>query len=360
MITDKDGIPVMFRMLPGSIADMSILKAIVTDMQHLGCNSRLILDRGFESAENIAEILNLGIDFTIPSNVTAEPIKKLLSLSIPEMKLTKAWTYHEGHAYKYAEFEVGVITIKDEMKYLIHLPSTHKGAHENNELFNQAKKLKAFVVYDGKKASDDFQNVLKMIHEMELKFENTKVQNPDKTYRNFPAFIRKYLDYTVDKMGLFHLIRKQNAFTFADNRSGMFVMLTSQGTTFEEMMSSYDVRDWVEKAFDVYKTDLEGNRTRTGNPERARGRLFIKYLSLILRIEMQNTLRRHNEDVMRSKKKADSVNGMSVNEVLLSLNTLYAIGNVGDWRLTAVTKNVREIYQVFGLKEPKSGQVILS
>lgn len=180
MITDKDGIPVMFRMLPGSIADMSILKAIVTDMQHLGCNSRLILDRGFESAENIAEIMNLGIDFTIPSHVTAEPIKKLWSLSIPEMKLTKAWTYHEGHACKYAEFEVGVITIKDEMKYLIHLPSTHKGAHENNELFNQAKKLKAFVVYDGKKASDDFQNVMKMIHEMELKFENTKVQNPEK------------------------------------------------------------------------------------------------------------------------------------------------------------------------------------
>ena len=37
-----------------------------------------------------------------------------------------------------------------------------------------------------------------------------------------------------------------------------------------------------------------------------------------------------------------------------------AVGNTGDWRLTAVTKNVREIFRLFGLEEPKSGQIILS
>ena len=46
------------------------------------------------------------------------------------------------------------------------------------------------------------------------------------------------------------------------------------------MMSSYDVRDWVEKAFDVYKNDLDGDRSRTGDPDRARGRLFIKFIAL--------------------------------------------------------------------------------
>lgn len=55
----------------------------------------------------------------------------------------------------------------------------------------------------------------------------------------------------------------------------MFVMLSSENTTWEQMMSSYDIRDRVEKAFDVYKNDLDGNGTRTGNEERARGRLFI-------------------------------------------------------------------------------------
>ena len=40
----------------------------------------------------------------------------------------------------------------------------------------------------------------------------------------------------------------------------------------------------MEKAFDVYKNDLDGSRSRTGNPDRARGRLFIKFVALILRI----------------------------------------------------------------------------
>lgn len=126
------------------------------------------------------------------------------------------------------------------------------------------------------------------------------------------------------------------------------------------MMISYDVRDRVVKAFDVYKNDLDGNRSRTGNEERARGRLFIKFIALIMRIRIQNMLRDHDREVLATGKNKDSVNGMTVEEALLSLNTLMAVGNTGDWRLTAVTKNVRKIFRLFGLEEPQSGQIILS
>jgi len=360
MVTDGTGIPVMFQMMPGSIADMSILEMMVDRMKALGCLGRFVMDRGFECARNLLTLLDMGVEFTIPSNLTAEPIKKLLALALPKMKLAESCAFHEGFAYKYAEFEVGIWQEEDEVEYIIQVPANHKDSKEINERFAQAKKLKAFVVYDPEKSRNDFQKIMEMVHGVELKLENTKHRDPKKVYQELPAFIRKYLDYTVDDEGLFHLVRKQNAFTFADNRSGLFVMLASKETTFEQVMTSYDVRDWVEKAFDVYKTDLEGNRSRTGNPERARGRMFIKFLSLILRIEMQNVLRKHNEETFKNKQKPDSVNGMTVNEVLLSLNTLYAIGNVGDWRLTAVTKNVREIYRVFGLPEPKSGKIIIS
>jgi len=64
--------------------------------------------------------------------------------------------------------------------------------------------------------------------------------------------------------------------------------------------------------------------------------------------------------VLRTREKKDSVNGMSVDEVMLSLGTLMAVGSTGDWRLTAVTKNVREIFRLFGLEEPESGKIVLS
>jgi transposase len=223
-----------------------------------------------------------------------------------------------------------------------------------------SKKLKAFVVYDAKKAADDIDKVMDAVSGTELRLEGTRPKDPARTYDRLPAFIRRYLDYSVDDEGMMHIHRKQNAFTFADNRSGMFVMLASEGTTWETMMMSYDIRDWVERAFDVYKNDLDGGRSRTGDPDRARGRLFIKFVALIMRIHIQNVLREHDAKVLNGKAKKDSVNGDTVEEVLRKLNTLMVIGNTGDWRLTAVTKNVREIFRLFGLEEPKSGKIMLS
>lgn len=360
MVTDGDGIPVMFRMLPGSIADMSVMKTTVDDLKRLGCDGRLVMDRGFESAENVSALLDLGVDFTMPSNAKAEPIKKLMSKAINELKSSSSLTYHEGKAYKFAEYEVGIVQNEEGgFEYVVEVPQSHKDSANINKMFSKARKLKAFVVYDPAKASDDINNMMSIVTETELKLENTKPNDPELTYKKLHPHIRKYLDYYVDDEGYMHMIRKQNSFTFADNRAGMFIMLSSKGTSWNEMMNAYDVRDWVEKAFDVYKNDLDGGRSRTGNPERARGRMFIKFISLMMRIRIQNILRDHDAQVLSSKIKKDSVNNMSVDEVLLSLNTVFAIGNTGDWRLTMISKNVREIFKVFDLEPLESGQVIL-
>ena len=360
MVTDKYGIPMMFRMLPGSIADISIMRSTVEDMRELGCIGRLVMDRGFESAGNVSAPLDMGVDFTIPSNVRSEPIKKLMTRAIKELGSSSAFAYHNGSAYKYAEYEVGIIDLDDgTSKYIVHVPQNHKDSARNNESFSKSKKLKAFVVYDPRKAADDIDGIMSMVDDVEMRLENTRHDDPKKVYDQLHAFIRRYLDYTVDEDGMMHMVRKQNAFTFADNRAGMFVMLASKDTTWEQMMTSYDVRDWVEKAFDVYKTDLDGKRNRTGNPERARGRLFIKFIALMMRIHIQNILREHDRITISTKAKKNSVNGMTVDEVFLSLNTVFAVGNTGNWRLTAISRNVREIYRLFGLEEPRSGQIIL-
>ena len=95
-----------------------------------------------------------------------------------------------------------------------------------------------------------------------------------------PSEVCSHLEWSVDDEGIMHVSRLQNSFSFDSNRAGMFVMFASEGTDWEEMMSSYDTRDWVEKAFDVYKTDVDGPRSRTGDPDRARARFFIKMLAL--------------------------------------------------------------------------------
>ena len=283
-----------------------------------------------------------------------------MTKAIKELNPSSSFAYHNGTAYKYAEYEVGIIDMDDgASEYIVHVPQNHKDSAKKNELFSRSKKLKASVVYDPRKASDYINSVMSMVNDVELKLENTKHDDPAMTYTKLPSFVRRFLDYEVDENGMMHMIRKQNAFTFADNRAGMFVMLSSTNTTWEQMMTSYDVRDWVEKAFDVYKNDLDGKRNRTGNVERARGRFFIKFIALMMRIHIQNVLREHDHNTLSTRAKKDSVNGMTVDELLLSLNTVFAIGNTGNWRLTAISKNVREIFSTFGLEPPQSGQIIL-
>lgn len=87
----------------------------------------------------------------------------------------------------------------------------------------------------------------------------------------------------------------------------------------------------MEKAFDVYKNDLDAGRMRTSDTERARGRLPIKFVALIMRIRMTNVLRNHEKAVLDGRKE-DAVCGMTVECVIRSLSTLMALGAPGGWR----------------------------
>ncbi len=80
----------------------------------------------------------------------------------------------------------------------------------------------------------------------------------------------------------------------------------------------------------------------------------------MIRIRMQNVHRRHDEAVLKGNPKKDSANGKTLDEVLTLDTTLMAIGSTGNWRLAAVTKNIREVFALFGLKEPKSSKIVLS
>lgn len=58
-------------------------------------------------------------------------------------------------------------------------------------------------------------------------------------------------------------------------------------------MRAYDIRGRVEKAFGVYKNDLDASRTRTGNAEMARRRLLIKFVALVVQVRIMDVLCDH-------------------------------------------------------------------
>ncbi len=359
LVTDGSGIPIAFQMLPGSIADSASLQSTVEWMQSIGVEGMLVADRGFENANNIAALLDHGIPFTIPSNAREMPIKKLMTKAKRIMKDSDFIRRHEGRTYRVAEFEVGIADLDDGHRYVTRLDANEKDAESENDLFEISRKIRAFVVHDPRKAADDMDSLMSAIERAELELEGTTRKDPAKEFNKLPAFVRSHLDWSVDDDGIMHIERLQNSFSFDSNRAGMFVMFASMDTEWEDMMSSYDTRDWVEKAFDVYKTDADGSRSRTGDPDRARARFFIKMLALIMRITIQNRLRDHEREILASKRKRDNVCGLSVNSMMRTLGTLMVIVSPGYVRLTPPSKTVREIFSLFGLEEPVAGRIAL-
>ena len=193
LVTDREGIPVMFRMLPDSIADICIMQQTVNDMKEIGCQGRLVRGREFESARNISALIDMDVDFTIPSNAKAESVNKLMTMSVKELTSSSSFTFHNGATYKYAEYEAEIIDTDDgNSEYVVHVPQNHKDSAKNNKSLSKSKKLKAFIVYDPRKAALDIDAVMSMVNDVELRLENAGHNDPEMTYAKLPAFVHKF------------------------------------------------------------------------------------------------------------------------------------------------------------------------
>ncbi len=110
----------------------------------------------------------------------------------------------------------------------------------------------------------------------------------------------------------------------------------------------------------VAVSDDRSSLGQTRDPDRARARFFIKMLALIMRIHIQNTIRDREKNILSSKRRRDSVCDLTVNGLVRALRTLVVIMSPGYVRLTPPSKNVREIFSLFGLEEPIAGKITLS
>ena len=330
LVTNDRGDPIAFDLFPGSIADMITLKRFVRDMRIRVPGCTLIMDRGFENAGNVAEMMSSDIDFVMPCTISSKAVKRLLTDFAPEVTKPEYDRIHNGHVYSVRERILGIVENKDGFSYVT----------DDDPLFDSsAYKVRAYVCFDSKKRSDDEQELKKALMAKMKELEGKRFEDPARSFNKKAGWLSKYLDYTLDDEGLMRLSYKNNAMTFFRNRAGMFVMITPR-MDWETVMTSYDARNNVEMAFDIFKSELDGRRGRTGDPVRARGRLFIKFLALMIRVRMQSVV------------SGSGIKGLTVENMLLSAGTYKIIDDRGVRVRTERTKRVREIFALFGVDDP--------
>lgn len=353
LITGSDGIPKAFVMLPGSVSDISTLQTVVATFRDKMLDGDALFDRGFESAANVGYLLKEGISFVTPLNLTAKAVKGLLSKAHTVVRSTENQSMLDGERYGHVTYRIGIVSDGDDAE------CGYAYIGEDEDGFEGSMKLSAHVIYDPRSEVKANDSLLSEVLSLQQELTGMRIEQAKKLLAKRRSQVFKALSLEADEHGNTVAKVNYNSITFSSNRAGMFVLLTPEGMSWDAAMTSYGIRNEVEEAYDAFKNDMDGNRMRTGDSERARGRFFIRFLSLMMLVFIRRRLRKYSESLTPKQRNDDKVHKMSVREALRSLNTVIAVGSTGEWKLTHVTKTNRQLFNALGLKPISSGKVVL-
>lgn len=318
--SDRRGVPVMFELYPGTMSDMATLKTFVDRIRRYGrADVVVVMDRGFGSGSNILYMIEVGMSFVVPANMDTRGAKTMVTRFNGRRNEKRIF---DGHSYEVWETEMALVPAKrrntDGSQAYDIVPA--------DEAAEDAPRISAFVCHDTKKQSDEIQNLDLMIHGIRQRLDAVDSPDPMREFRSIVGKASKYFEAEADGRKVKYRVRN-NAVSFAENRAGIFFMLATKGTSWEDMMASYDARRLVEQNFDRDKTAW--GRLGSSDRETILGREFLRFTSLTLTCELAASLR---EAGLKEGPEA----------VLNSMGAVAAMGRDDRW----VTKNIVKKHRV--------------
>lgn len=352
LVTDSEGIPMGFQMLPGSVADITTLKVVVDTLKEKGLSGDALFDRGFESAANVKYLLDGGVGFVTPSNIDSKALKAVLTDSYPLVKDPRNQDMLDGNRYGHVTVPIGVVPKNSKEDCDEYIYATEKDSGRES-----AVRCSAHVIYNPDAEVQITNSFMSDIHAMRTKLEGLKYGEACKELQKRKD-LAGALTLGRDDEGKTAVEINWNSVSFSNNRAGICILITPEGTEWDAAVAAYELRNQVEEAYDAYKNDLDGKRIRTPDTDRARGRFFVRFVALMMIIYIRRSLRMYRDSLPLSKRKDDKVHRMTVREVIRSLNSIMAVGNTGNWKLTHISKTNRQIFSAFGIADISTGRVM--
>lgn len=277
LAADQDsGLPIWYRTLPGSIPDASSLMCSSSMLMELGLRSfSFSLDRGFYSQSNINELLANGLNFLIGVPFSVKQASSLVrKYRIALMSPKRSFLFH-GKLMRYVKSPWKQTTCKKTGK---------------------SRELEAHLFYEPTRQSEQVKRLEAAVFSLEEKAAKEIFLSKQEAYlwRNENAGgLSCCLAVKRDSEDKILICRKARAVAKMTSNMGYALVLSSKaGLNPEEALTRYRNRDQVEKLFDSLKNEDGHNRLRTGVDESASGRLLIAFVSLILRAELENRMRK--------------------------------------------------------------------
>lgn len=308
---EESGLPLYYKVYPGSISDKAHLKYMIADNEFInGKRTRFVMDRGFYSKENLQYLTAGGYRFiiTLPS-----------SLKYCQELLEK----HGQEIINHSECRLG--------------PGLPYGkSYESTAL---GFRMKIHLYYDPEKALRESEALYELLESQENDLQGME-EPPDRKLH-----YDKYFYINRSKDGKLGYVRNFKAIDAELRTCGFFLIgETDFKKTTAEILDIYRRRDTIEKSFDNLKNELDMKRMRSHSSETAQGKIFVAFLSLIVHAYLLRQLKPYMQS-----------NGLTLRNVLLELDKMRTIQYPGSRKprlLNPMTKKQREIYDLLEIAAP--------
>lgn len=346
MVIGKESkLPLCYQIIPGSITDKVSFYKAKEHFGNLGLDiNRYTFDKGFYSKDNLI-IMGNENKFICPVHDTFELLRNSLSSYTDGLQRsinvvdTMSWKAEDNDTlyaiaipYKYEEDD-----LKD-IKYNVHLfYSTIRGSIERANLLKKVKEEEGFI------------------RDLSCKDHLTKT---DLKYLSSIIYFNVELETYNDVTEIKSYEKKHNLIDEKTSKMGYFAFITNDLTvTPNEAIEWYATRNEVEVAFNELKNNLNFKRLGTHNQLTTNGKLFVGFISLIIKMKINQLLNQYRTKYSQStpsgKKQMSNFGNKASLDLIreLSLITIQEVDNGRYWLNTEVNKKCKEILSMVGLSK---------
>jgi transposase len=259
MSGEASHIPLYFRVLPGSIKDVSTLCETLKTLDAIDAKRlHLVMDKGFYSEANIDGMYDKYIRFLVGVPFTVGYANELV-------KKARAKGIRSHQNYR---------RIFDDEVYA------------KSELTNwKGHRFYTHVYFDSLKAELENKKFDRKLYDCFKELEGGETDDDHK------AFYRKFFRVKeTPKRGRKVEYNQEAIDDHRENTTGWFVLVSNDIKDPVNALEIYRMKDAAEKAFDDLKNDLDCKRLRIHSNQAMEGRLFIQFIALILSARIKHIM----------------------------------------------------------------------
>lgn len=251
-------LPLFYQLYNGSIPDKSFFPYVLATFPFASSESiQFVLDQGFITKANLEEMTEEDSNY------------QLLSLLPHHWIDTKRIVGEHGTSLQSTRY---------------YLPDLNIHARTLMETV-QGVPVTVHLYYDRTKASIESNLLLDRIYRLEEELKTVgKSPLKKKKYQTF-------FQFDVPSDAPIHYERNTDAIDEAIARSGYFALIsTNPQLSAADALMTYREKDAIEKVFDGMKNGLDFKRFRTHTQQTTDGKVFVAFLSLIIRAAIRNKI----------------------------------------------------------------------